>query len=151
MKTIAILSCLLFASVSVAGEAEDFAFFEAKVRPLLIEHCFSCHAKDAKKIRGELLLDSKEGWMKGGESGQVIIPGNIEKSLFVKVLSYNDTIQMPPKGKLADKDIAILTEWVKRGAADPRKGTAPAIAVKKIDYESAKKYWAWQPLKNVAP
>ena len=151
MKTIAILSCFLFASISIAGEAEDFAFFEAKVRPLLIEHCYSCHAKDAKKIRGELLLDSKEGWMKGGESGQVIIPGNTEKSLFVKVLSYNDTIQMPPKGKLADKDIAILTEWVKRGAHDPRKGTAPAIAVKKIDYESAKKYWAWQPLKNVAP
>jgi len=151
MKTIVLFSSFLFASFAVAGEVEDFAFFEAKVRPLLIEHCYSCHSKDAKKVRGELLLDSKEAWLKGGESGQIIIPGNIEKSLFVKVLSYNDTIQMPPKGKLADKDIAILTEWVKRGAVDPRKGTAPVIAAKKIDYEAAKKYWAWQPLKNVAP
>ncbi|NDH06050.1 hypothetical protein EBX93_09000, partial [bacterium] len=116
MKKITTLSVFLFASFAIAGEADDFAFFESKVRPILIDHCYSCHAKDAKKIRGELLLDSKEGWMKGGESGQIIIPGNPEKSLFVKVLSYNDTIQMPPKGKLADKDIAILTEWVKRGA-----------------------------------
>ena len=53
-----------------ASEAEEIAFFESKVRPILVEHCYSCHSKDAKKVRGELWLDSKDGWMKGGESGR---------------------------------------------------------------------------------
>ena len=133
-----------------ASEAEEIAFFESKVRPILVEHCYSCHSKDAKKVRGELWLDSKDGWMKGGESGPVIVPGQPEKSLFVDVLSYKGAIQMPPKGKLADKDIAVLAEWVKRGAHDPRKGESKAPLTKKIDFEAAKNYWAWQPLRNPA-
>lgn len=145
-------SLVVFLMVSFSGllasEAEEKAFFEARVRPILVEQCYSCHSKDAKKVRGEFLLDSKEAWMKGGESGQVILPGQPEKSLFIGVLNYKGAIQMPPKGQLPEKDIAILTEWVKRGAYDPRKGGTVAPVVRKIDYEAAKNYWAWQPLKT---
>ena len=139
---------VVYLPAMAATEAEEMAFFESKVRPILVEHCYSCHSKDAKKVRGELWLDTKDGWLKGGESGPVIVPGQPEKSLFVDVLSYKGTIQMPPKGKLADKDIAILSEWVKRGAHDPRKGQSKGPVTRKIDFEAAKNYWAWQPLRN---
>lgn len=145
------LVCILIVSCwwipSALGD-DDTQFFEAKVRPLLVEHCYECHGKEAKKVRGELLLDTREGWMKGGESGAVIVPGQPEKSPLIKALHYQGAIQMPPKGKLGQKEIATLTEWVKRGAPDPRSGKAAAPAARKIDFEKAKSYWAWQPLKN---
>ncbi len=55
--------------------AADLAFFESKVRPVLSKACYECHAQDSKKIKGGLLLDRKAGWVKGGDSGEVIVPG----------------------------------------------------------------------------
>ena len=131
---------------------EDVAFFEQKVRPLLVEHCHSCHSTEAKKAKGGLYLDSKESIQKGGDTGAVVIPGNPNQSLIIQAILYrkNETLLMPPKGKLAERDIATLTEWVKRGAFYPT-GNKQAEKKQGINIEQGKKFWSFQPLGNKAP
>src|SRR5437762_3053872 len=136
------LLALTVAAPPAPPDAKSVEFFEQHIRPILVEHCYQCHAADAKKVRGGLLLDARAGWQKGGDTGPAIIPGDIDKSLLIKAVRYDDeALKMPPKGKLTDKQIAALTEWVKMGAPDPRDGTA-AAAVKTIDVDKAKDYWA---------
>lgn len=139
----------LFFSAEAYAEDEGAAFFEAKVRPILVERCFSCHSAGAKKPRGGLLLDSKEGWEKGGDSGPAIVPGKPEESLLAQAIRYDrDELRMPPKGKLAEKEIAVLNDWIKRGAPDPRRSAAVVKPTKRtIDVESARSHWAFRPLR----
>ncbi|MBI1899617.1 MAG: PSD1 domain-containing protein [Planctomycetia bacterium] len=127
-------------------------FFEKNVRPILFERCYKCHSQDAKEVQGGLFLDSRPGWMKGGENGQAIVPGEPDKSLVIKAVRYTDeNRQMPPDGKLAAAEIARLEEWVKIGAPDPRDTDTRNLAQKKIDYDEARKYWAFQPLSRGEP
>ena len=103
---------LLAASPALANDA-GLEFFEKKVRPVLVEHCYKCHSSSAEKLKGGLRLDSRERFLAGGESGPVIVPGKPEESRLVRTISYKDVdLQMPPKGKLSDEQIATLTEWV---------------------------------------
>src|SRR5437667_12448380 len=100
---------------------ESIEFFEKKVRPVLTEKCYKCHSAGAEKIKGGLLLDSRDGWMKGGESGPVIVPGNPEKSRLIHAVRYTDNkLQMPPKEILPAPQISDLEAWVRMGAPDPR-------------------------------
>src|SRR5436305_10964330 len=79
---------------------KDLEFFEAKVRPILVERCYECHSAGAKRLRGGLLLDSREGWEKGGDSGPAIVPGQPGESLLVEAVQYEEpSMQMAPKGK----------------------------------------------------
>jgi hypothetical protein len=147
---------LLALSVAAPPDATGVEFFERNVRPVLVEHCYQCHAADAKKVRGRLLLDTRGGWQKGGDSGAAVVPGHVEKSLLIKAVRYTDEmLKMPPTGKLSDKQIAALTEWVKMGAPDPRdvalSPDAQRSAKRVIDIDAAKKGWAFQPLKPTAP
>jgi hypothetical protein len=132
---------------------DEVAFFESKVRPILVERCAECHASTAKTVRGGLLLDTREATLKGGDTGPAVVPGDVEESLLVQAIRYDDpALKMPPKGKLAEPEIAVLTEWVKRGAPDPRTGApatalaAPAKPKRVIDLEKERTHWAYQPL-----
>ena len=99
--------------------AQDERFFESSVRPILVEHCYSCHAADAERIRGGLVLDSKEGWEVGGISGPAIVPGDPDDSLLIEAVRWSDKdFQMPPNRKLSNREIAILEDWVRRGAPE---------------------------------
>ena len=103
-------------------------FFERKVRPILVEHCHQCHSA-AKKQEAHLLLDSRDGMLKGGDSGPAVIPGRPDKSRLVRAVGYEDVaLQMPPRGKLSAEQIADLTRWVEIGAPWPA-GTAVKPAV----------------------
>ncbi len=143
---------LVFGVLSAAGAdapkltASQTEFFENKVRPVLVKHCYKCHSAEATKVKGGLYLDSRDGVLKGGDSGPAIVPGDPEKSLLVKSIRYTDPdLQMPPKGeKLSDTQIADLVAWVKMGAPDPRVGSA---AAKKSTGEN---HWAFQPVKKPA-
>lgn len=96
-------------------------FFEKRIRPILVEHCYECHSADARKLGGSLLLDSRDGLLKGGDSGSAVKTGDPDSSLLIKAVRYtSDEVKMPPKGKLAPAAIADLEAWVKRGAPDPR-------------------------------
>jgi cytochrome c553 len=133
------------ASVGAATLSKaQLEFFEAKVRPVLSDHCYSCHSTKAEKVKAGLLLDSREGVLKGGDTGPSIVPGNPDKSLLITAIRYTDTdLQMPPKGKkLSDQQIADLTTWVRMGAPDPREATA----AQKNWQDPNAKHWAWQPV-----
>ncbi len=126
------------------------AFFETNIRPLLVEHCYKCHSQQAKKVRGGLLLDSRAGWVKGGDTGPAIIPGKPDQSLLIKAVRYQDDVKMPPKGKLTPKQIDLLVQWVRMGAPDPRTETAAPAVRKPVDVEQGRSFWAFQPLRTVA-
>src|SRR5262249_21924409 len=117
MRTTALLLALLaLGAQEQAPDKEGLAFFESKIRPVLIDRCSSCHSAEAKKLKGGLYVDSREGLLKGGETGPSIVPGDPEKSLLVHALRYKDELKMPPKGKLAPEVVADFEAWVKRGA-----------------------------------
>ena len=129
---------------------EQFEFFESKVRPIFVEHCYECHSEDADEVEAELLLDSKWGWITGGESGPAIIPGNLDESLVIDAVRYQEdkVTAMPPRSKLSDKDIAILEKWVQMGAPDPRaakKSTKPAANGFNLE-QRYREHWSWRPI-----
>jgi len=140
---------LVVSFVGVATAAEptkaQLDFFENKVRPVLANNCYKCHSAKAEKVKGGLLLDSRDGVLNGGETGPAVVAGSPEKSLLIKAISYTDPdLQMPPKGdKLSDQQIADLTAWVKMGAPDPR-----TAALAKDWKDPNAKHWAWQPVKK---
>jgi len=143
------------APISLAGEkpstAEQVRFFETHIRPLLAEHCYRCHG--AKKQKGDLRLDTRAGIREGGSSGMpIVVAGQPEKSLLMRSISHQDeTLKMPPKRRLSDRQIADLTRWVRMGALYPDTPSAE-------EYETTRKFWGFQPpmdppvpgVKNVA-
>ncbi len=134
-----------------AISAADLQFFEAKIRPVLVDNCYKCHSKEADKVRGGFLIDSREAILHGGNSGPVIVPGKPDDSLLIQAIRYKDEdLQMPPKGeKLSDEQIADLTEWVRRGAPDPRTVAATGTSGKAYG-GVGKQHWAFQPVKKPA-
>jgi hypothetical protein len=133
---------------------EGLEFFEKKIRPALVENCYACHSEKSKRPQGGLLLDSIEAMLKGGASGQpAIVPGDPEKSLLIKAIRHTDAkLQMPMGGKLADTVIKDFEAWVKMGAPAPR-ASAPAAASNypAYNFDEARKFWSFQPLKDHQP
>ncbi|MCD6051685.1 MAG: Protein of unknown function (DUF1553)/Protein of unknown function (DUF1549)/Planctomycete, partial [Verrucomicrobia bacterium] len=143
------------AAAERAPTSEELAFFENKIRPVLVSKCYECHSAGAEKVKGGLALDTREGLRNGGDTGHGVIPGDLDGSLLIKALRYTDSdLQMPPKkqgGQLAPEVIADFEKWVKMGAPDPRDGKA-TLAKKGIDWEKGKEHWAFQlPQKTAAP
>ena len=144
------ITALLLAPLALLAAGDDDLFFESKVRPVLIKRCYDCHSTE-KKTKGGLALDTRAGWQHGGDNGPAIIPGDLTKSLLIKAVRYLDKdFAMPPKSRLPADEVAILEEWVKRGAPDPRTGDATRAANPKrtIDLEAGRKFWAFQPIAN---
>ncbi|MSU78499.1 MAG: DUF1553 domain-containing protein [Gemmataceae bacterium] len=138
-------------SLAVAGEPADaIAFFEKKIRPVLVNHCYECHSTASKKSKGGLRLDTRDGLLKGGATGPALVVGDAEKSLLILAIRHtNKELQMPPKQKLTDAQIADLAAWIKMGAPDPRKGTV-GKALAGMSLEEDRAFWSFQPIK-VAP
>lgn len=144
---------IVFHFFFVAGfvdAADGISFFESKVRPILEENCLKCHS-EAKKVKGGLLLDRKAGWEEGGDSGPVIVPGKPEESLLIQMVSHEAEVEsMPPKSKLSDAEISVLSEWVKKGAPDPRdEAIGEEVKTSGFDLEERMKWWSLQPVRRV--
>jgi hypothetical protein len=125
-----------------AAPAVDTAFFEQRIRPVLAEHCYECHSARASRIKGGLLLDTRDASLKGGDSGQpAVVPGKPDESLLLRALRHLDDLEMPPKKPaLPAAVIADFTTWIAGGAPDPRDGTpSPALRADKT-------WWSLQPL-----
>ncbi len=127
---------------------EQLDFFEKKIRPVLSEHCYKCHSEKSEKIRGGLVLDTREGIRRGGDNGPAVVPGDLKESLLIEAVHHtNKDSAMPPEkegGKLSESIIKDLEAWVKMGAPDPRDGAAKVVA--KYDDAAARKWWSFQPL-----
>jgi len=149
-----VLSAALSPRQTIAAPPDSIDFFEQRIRPVLIEHCYQCHAADTEQ-QGGLSLDSKSGWQIGGDSGPAIIPGDAAASRLLRVMAYQDAeLEMPPDNKLPQNIIDDFQAWIAAGAIDPR-SDHPAGASKKrqqdIDWNRAREHWAYQPLKESTP
>lgn len=136
-----------------AASAEEVEYFEKKVRPLLVKHCYSCHSSKAKTVHGGLKLDTSHDFFEvGGDSGVVVVPGKPEESLLIAAIRYGEDAdtEMPPQGKISDTEIAELTAWVKRGAPFPADTNPVVRESSEIDFEAAKKFWSFVQLKKQA-
>jgi len=116
---------------------------------VLVEHCYKCHSASAEKLKSDLLLDTREGMLKGGESGKpAIVPGDAKRSRLIEAIRYaNDDLQMPPKkagGRLSDDQINDFVTWINLGAPDPRSGKAESRKPK----TESRRHWAFQSPKE---
>ncbi|MDX1564125.1 MAG: DUF1549 domain-containing protein, partial [Phycisphaeraceae bacterium] len=155
-KTFVFCAVLPVAAVGFGAEKPNpahRAFFEKKIRPILIEHCYGCHSQKARKLKGELYLDSRAGWQAGGASGlPAVVPGKPDQSPLIKAVRYDDPdFEMPPKKKLPQKQIDLLNEWVRLGAPDPRTGGKVPEKKQGVNLEEARRYWAFKPLADPQP
>jgi hypothetical protein len=149
MKTAVLALALCVRPLLALQEDDGMSFFEKRIRPVLAEHCYSCHSEKADKLKGGLLLDTKAGVLKGGDTGPAVIPGHPEKSLLLKALRGTDAdMQMPPKKKLSDEVVRDFEAWIVRGAPDPRHSDVGGARKGKIDWDEARRYWAFQPLRE---
>ncbi len=122
-------------------------FFEKKIRPILVEHCYECHASASGDNSGELRLDQAVGLKKGGTRGAVISKVNVAESLLLKAIQYDIAdLQMPPAGKLPQAAIDDIRSWIEQGAVDPRKDAGLAAPPKKSREQAAIQHWSFQPL-----
>jgi len=149
-----LLSCVSLvvglSSSLLAQTPEQLEFFESRIRPVLVQHCYKCHSAEASKadkLKGGLLLDDREGMRRGGESGPAFVPGDDKNSLLLSALRHED-LEMPPKGKLSDPVIKDFSRWIKMGAPDPRDGKA--VVATTIDLEKGRQFWSFQPVKKPA-
>jgi hypothetical protein len=130
--------------------AEELAFFEKRIRPMLVNKCYECHSAQATEVQGELLVDSRATLQRGGTNGPAVLPGDVERSLMIEAVRYqNDEMQMPPDEKLSDEEIADLEQWVRMGAPDPR-STATKHLGKQIDIAAARQFWSLKPISEPA-
>ncbi|TXT38356.1 MAG: hypothetical protein FD138_412 [Planctomycetota bacterium] len=129
-------------------------FFESKIRPVLVQHCYQCHSAKAGKSEGGLRLDSRKGVRAGGDRGPAIVPGDLKKSVLLTAISHTDPdLKMPPKKeKLPDSVINDFQTWIKLGAADPREEETASTATPPVTIEAGRKFWAFQkPAAHKAP
>jgi hypothetical protein len=154
----AVSAWVLFLSRSPAVIAEDAAagreFFEKRIRPVLVRHCYECHSAATKAPKGGLRLDTRAGLRQGGDSGPVIILGKPEESLLVQALRHEGP-KMPPRKKLPDAVAADFARWVEMGAPDPRGDLADAktaaALVWEAQFEERRQWWSLQPVVEAPP
>jgi hypothetical protein len=144
-----VCASMLSLLTSACSRADELGieFFEKKVRPVLVKHCYECHSMSAKEIKGGLRVDVGSGLTEGGDSGPSIEAGEPDESLLIKAVRYSETdMQMPPSGKLPDEAIKDLEEWVRMGAPDPRSDDEPEKPKREsIDLDKGRQIWAFQP------
>ncbi|MCA8995080.1 MAG: DUF1549 domain-containing protein, partial [Planctomycetaceae bacterium] len=124
-------------SADQVSEASEIEFFEQQIAPLLKRRCYACHSHESGKAKGGLVLDSRQGWEKGGREGPAVFPGQPDKSLLMQAVRY-EGYEMPPDKKLPAEEIALLEKWIAMGAPDPRQAEAATIDPEKL--------WALQPI-----
>ena len=148
---LALLVLICAATSSSALHAADPAgieFFESKIRPVLVKHCYECHSAESKSLKAGLLLDTAAGIRAGGDSGPSIVDRKPGESLLLGALRY-ETYEMPPAGKLPEDVIRDFERWIAMGAPDPREGDATRPAAKAgIDVAAGRQFWAFQPAES---
>jgi hypothetical protein len=150
MRAHGILIALAAPLALLPARAEDFRFFVAHIRPVLVEHCYKCHSVEAGKSKGDLLLDSRDGIRSGGESGPAVVPGKPGKSLLLTAIMHSDPdLKMPPKKpQLPAATIAHLKQWITDGAPDPRESTG-TVEKTPNTIAAGREFWSFKPPRAV--
>ena len=132
---------------------EQLDFFENRIRPILVEHCYECHSVDSKSIQAKLRLDGREFAIQGGDSGAALVPSKPHESLLIAAVSWKG-IEMPPDRKLKDEQITDLVRWVEMGVPWPGDLSAGNSNNKSSEYDWSKwrsEHWAFQPISTPEP
>lgn len=139
------------AAAAPMADPASSEFFERRIRPILVEHCLACHGAQAPEPKGGLRLDSRAGVLRGGELGAIVVPGDPAASRLISAVRYADpNLQMPPKQRLSDEQIADLETWVRIGLPDPREGDGERDP-NTVDSSGLDKAWAFEPLRMTEP
>ncbi len=141
---LAIISLVLSETRAADLSPSGVEFFEQKIRPVLVKHCYECHSAESNNVKGGLLLDTRAAVLAGGESGLIVVPRKIDESPILDALRY-ESFEMPPAGKLPDRVIADFEQWIKMGAPDPRDGEVVRPEAPKIDFDAAREFWSFKP------
>ncbi len=148
LRTWAVVAAVTTPGIAIAqDEAQQRQFFEAKIRPLLVDKCQSCHEGDEPESK--LRVDSLDGLLTGGIRGPAIIPGKPAESLLISAVKHGEVLKMPAKEKLPAAQIADLVKWVETGAYWPDAGPVPVQPAKPLFAEpefppEQRAYWAFQ-------
>jgi len=155
-STHALFSCVFVLAVTAMTAADDnkskvasaasVEFFEKKIRPLLVNNCYTCHSAETNS-KGGLRVDDRNGLITGGGRGSALTPGDPENSLLIQAINHSGDLKMPPNKKLSEEEIAHLTQWVADGAVWPQEDLPTDLGQSTEEYEKLKReHWAWQPL-----
>ena len=162
---IVVIGCQVFVAQSTAQSPTQAAthsavgneFFESRIRPVLVEHCYECH-NSADNAEGDLALDHKKAMLDGGAGGALIAPGDANKSRLIAILKHEvDGLEMPENGpKLSRQIIADFQTWIDNGAPDPRDKPPSAEELSAATSweairERRKQWWSFQAIKPHAP
>ena len=140
----------LGSSLIAEDEVEGIAFFEKRIRPVLVENCYECHSVESGKRKGGLHLDNRASLRAGGDTGAVIDVDKPEASLLLTAISYHDAdLQMPPEKRLPKAVVADFQKWLALGAPDPRDGAVSVASIGGIDFDEGRKFWSFRPLGEV--
>lgn len=132
---------------------EQLDFFENRIRPILVEHCYECHSADSKSIQAKLRLDGREFAIQGGDSGAALVPSKPHESLLIAAVSWKG-IEMPPDRKLKDEQITDLVRWVEMGVPWPGDLSVGNSNNKSSEYDWSKwrsEHWAFQSISTPEP
>ncbi|MFN4920970.1 MAG: DUF1553 domain-containing protein [Planctomyces sp.] len=141
------LSQLTSAGVLLADDDQQrLQFFEQKIRPVLVQHCYKCHSAQSVQVRGGLLVDSRAGLLQGGDSGPAVVPGDITAGQLLSALRH-ESVEMPPDRRLPDAVIQDFQLWIQDGAVDPREGQVREQRPQ-IDLEQGRQFWSFRPVQN---
>ena len=138
---------------SQAIPADQLRFFEERIRPALVEHCYRCHSNEGSAVRGGLAVDSREGLRGGGQSGPAVVPGNLDDCTLWTAINHFD-FEMPPNRMMPKETIADFRQWILMGAPDPRQGVVGQIhsTVTPADIEAGREFWAFTaPISHPVP
>ncbi len=137
------------ATSASAQTAANLTFFETKIRPALVEHCFKCHSAKGVHPETDLRLDRKLT-----DDLSLIVPGKPSESLLIEAIRYKSSdLQMPPSGRMAPEIIVDFETWVSNGADDPRTRSDidPVNSARSIDLEAGRQFWSFQPVRHTPP
>ena len=133
----------LVAMICQADDGAQAAFFESKIRPVLVSECYQCHSASSDTIEGGLLIDTREGIRRGGDTGSAVVPGEPAKSLVLDAMRHSG-LEMPPEKKLDASVISDFRKWIASGAYDPRDGKSELVR-EKVDLRQAREFWSFRP------
>lgn len=139
-----------FCAICTPTQADDGTdFFENKIRPILVKHCYECHGPDEQE--SDLRLDSYAEILRGGATAPAVVPGKPDESLLLHTIGYEDEeLQMPPDGKLSDAVIADFRKWVEMDAPHPDANKTSVLPRKgAVDLKKERKFWSFQPLVDI--
>ena len=169
IQPVAWLSFVIWGLVAASGtphaeiqhpefSAEEVAFFENEVRPILTENCTRCHggldAKGKVRVRSGLQLISRRGLVVGGDHGSAIDLNDAPASLLLKAVSYRDAeLEMPPSGKLPEAQLVVLEKWVAMKAPWTPEDIDAVVEIEEDDSmtkvnETTRAFWSNRPLQT---